>query len=205
MVVGTRSRAAHLGPDRRRPEALDAALAIVTESGTRQVSMGAIAERMGVTRPVVYACFPSRVDLVTALLEREEQYLLEGVLAAMPSGRRPDDAELVFVEGFQALLATVARRPASWRLVFDTSPGADVAERFARSRAIVADQFARLIRPSLEQWGTTDAERKLPVLVELFMSSGEGAVRALLANDDWSPAELGDFVGRAVYRALRGA
>lgn len=194
---------------------LDAALAIALEDGAREVSMGAIAQRIGVTRPVVYACYANRAELMTALLEREERYLLDGVLAALPTvppavppaGHSPGGgAEAVFVRGFQALLATVAQRPASWRLVFDPSPGPDVAERFARSRAVVAEQFAQLIRPSLQRWGTADVERKLPVLVELFMSSGEGAVRALLHEGTaWTTEELGEFVGQAVYRAVRGA
>lgn len=210
MSVGTvrahRPRAAHLGPERRRPQVLDAALELATSAGLTAVSIGAVADSLGVTRPVVYSCFADRVELLTALLEREEQYLLGGVLAAFPSGPSAEDPEALFVQGFQALLATVAERPASWRFVFDSAPGVEVAERFARSRSVVADQFAALIRPSLQYWRTTNLERKLPVLVELFMSTGEGAVRSLLANStDWTPQELGEFAGLAVYRAVRGA
>ena len=43
-------------------------------------------------------------------------------------------------------------------------------------------------------------------MIELFMSSAESAVRSLLAHDDdWTPETLGEFVGRAVHRAFRGA
>lgn len=185
---------------------LDAALVLATEGGLGAVSIGAIAERMGVTRPVVYSCFSDRVEVLTALLEREEEHLLTGVLAALASSGPADEPERLFVKGFQALLNTVAQRPASWRFIFETSPGIEVAERFARSRTVVANQFATLIGPSLKRWGTKDVARKTPVLVELFMSSGEGAVRALLNDSaNWSPDELGEFVGRAVYRALRDA
>lgn len=205
-TVSTRSRAAHLGPELRRPQALDAALAIAAESGVTAVSIGAVADRMGVTRPVVYSCFADRVELMTALLEREERYLLGGVLAALPAHRGNDDPETVFVEGFQALLNTVASRPDSWRLVFQSAPGADLAERFAASRAVVAAQFTRLIRPTLRRWRTRELERKLPVLVEFFMSSSEGAVRSLLSGETaWTPDQLGEFIGRAVYRAFRDA
>jgi len=205
-TVSTRSRAAHLGPGLRRPQALDAALAIAAEAGVTAVSIGAVADRMGVTRPVVYSCFADRVELMTALLEREERYLLDGVLAALPSRRGDDEPETVFIEGFQALLNTVAARPDAWRLVFQSAPGADLAERFAASRAVVAAHFARLIRPTLKRWRTREVERKLPVLVEFFMSSGEGAVRSLLASDGiWTPDQLGEFIGRAVHRAFREA
>ena len=53
--VRERVRAAHLGPERRRPQVLDAALKIAVERGSHAVSMEAVAQSMGVTKPVVYA------------------------------------------------------------------------------------------------------------------------------------------------------
>lgn len=209
MSVGTaegrRSRARHLGPERRRPQVLDTALAIVTEQGVAAVTIGAVAERMGVTRPVVYSCYPDRVELIAALLRREEQRLRDGVRGALPYGQ-PDAPEAVFVRGFQDLLATVAAHAGSWRVVFAANPDPAVADLFAAGRAAIAAQVAGLLRPTLRRWGTADAERKLPVLVEFFMSASEGAVRSLLRDDGgWTPAELGEFIGRAVYRAFREA
>ena len=90
MPVGTvesRSRAAHLGPERRRPQVLDAALAIAIERGVPAVTIGAVAERLDVTRPVVYSCFADRVELLHALLDRENEILLEEATAA--SAARP--------------------------------------------------------------------------------------------------------------------
>lgn len=208
MLVGTadRLRAAHLGPERRRPQVLDAALAIAVAQGVPAVTIGAIAERLNVTRPVVYSCFADRVELLRALLDRESAVLLGEVLAALPRNRADAD-EAVFVAGFQTLLQTVARRPDSWRLVMIADPDPAVAEHFRNSRKVVEDYFARLLDSTLKHWGTTDAGRKLPVLVEQFMSACEGAVRTLLRDDghDWTPATLGSFIGSAVYRAFRTA
>src|SRR5918994_4522452 len=61
-----RKRAAHLGPERRRPEVLDAALELFLEHGYDGTSMQAIAGRAGVTKPVVYACFPGKDELFRA-------------------------------------------------------------------------------------------------------------------------------------------
>ena len=72
-----RERAAHLGPERRRPQILDAALQIAAESGTAAVTIGAVATHLGVTRPVVYSCFKDRVELLAALLDREGESLRE--------------------------------------------------------------------------------------------------------------------------------
>lgn len=201
MGVG---RASHLGPERRRPQVLDAALGIAVEQGPGAVSMAAVAERMGVTRPVVYACFPTRGALLEALLEREERRLLDGVLGALPGRPSMDDPEKLVIEGFQALLTGVTAAADSWRILFDARPDPAVAARFDRARSLVAAEVTRQMRPALRAWGTADAERKLPVLVDLFMSAGESAVRSLLGSD-WNPAELGELYGRTVYAALRGA
>jgi AcrR family transcriptional regulator len=201
-----RARAAHLGPERRRPHVLDAAKEIALAGGIPAVTIGAVAERLGVTRPVVYSCFPDRIELIKALLAREEQKLLTGVLASYPTAGRYSRTQDAFIGGMRALLRTVADQPDTWRTLFWCNPGPDVAELFARGRRRVAEQFAELIEPDLDRWGTPDAKRKLPVLVELFVSMSEAAVRSLLAPDNtYTPDELGDVVGRAAYRAIRHA
>ncbi|HEX7322631.1 MAG TPA: TetR/AcrR family transcriptional regulator [Mycobacterium sp.] len=203
-VVG-RTRARHLGPERRRPQVLDAALAIAIERGVAAVTIGAVADRLRVTRPVVYSCFTDRVELLRALRDREQDVVITGALGALPRNRADAD-ESVFVQGFQALLEEVARRPDAWRLVMSADPDPAVAEDFRKGRFMLTEQFARLLRPTLKAWGTTDAERKLPVLVEQFASVCEGAIRTLLDNDqDWTPAGLGELIGAGVYRAFRSA
>ncbi|MBF6128177.1 TetR/AcrR family transcriptional regulator [Nocardia brasiliensis] len=199
-----RQRAPHLGPERRRPQVLDTALAIAVEDGIAAVTMAAVADRMGVTRPVVYACFADRVELIEALIQREESYLIDGVIEVLPP-RAVDAGETVFIEGFRALLEKAAVRPDAWRLLYG-NPDPAVADSFGRGRALAIERCTTLLRPTLRAWGTEDAERKLPVLVEQWVSAGEGAVRTLLADQDgWTPSDLGAFVGAAVYRALRRA
>ncbi len=199
-----RQRAQHLGPERRRPQVLDTALQIAVEDGIAAITVAAVAERLNVTRPVVYACYADRVELIDALLQREETYLLGGIMGALPR-RRVEADEEVFVEGFRALLETVAARPDTWKLLYG-NPDPAVANSFGRGRKLAVERCTRRLRPTLHAWGTADAERKLPALVELWVSAGEGAVRTLLAGDGaWTPDDLGAFIGAAVYRALRDA
>ncbi len=197
-------RAQHLGPQRRRPQVLDTALAIAVESGIAAVTIAAVADRMNVTRPVVYACFADRVELIGELIRREEDHLIRGLLEATPR-RAVDAGETVFVDGFRTLLEIASVRPDAWRLIYG-NPDPAVADSFGRGRALAVQRCTELLRPTLRAWGTEDAERKLPVLVELWVSAGEGAVRTLLAGaGDWDTRGLGAFVGAAVYRALREA
>ncbi|KAA1421829.1 TetR/AcrR family transcriptional regulator [Nocardioides humilatus] len=202
-----RTRAAHLGPERRRPSVLDAARAIAVDQGIGAVTIGAVAKEMGVTRPVVYSCFSDRVEMVEALLERESSALLWSVISALRSSGVAEDPEKAFVDGFRALLVGAAEHPEAWMLLLSGEPDPALSARFREARAHVREQSTAWIGPAMERWWQTpDLERKLPVLIELFMSSCESAVRSLLDDDnDWAPDDLGELVGKAVHRALRDA
>ncbi|MFM9378816.1 TetR/AcrR family transcriptional regulator [Gordonia sp. VNK21] len=203
-----RPRAEHLGPARRRPQILDTALQIACDEGISAVTVAAVAARLEVTRPVVYSCFPGRTEILSALIDREEMYLGQA-MAEILQKRRVNADEDVFIEGFQVLLAAAAHRPESWKLLYG-DPDTEVIDLFGRGRAMIVDRCATLLRPTLEVWGTDHPDVKLPILVDLWVSAGESAVRTLLGLDgvprtQLDPEELGRLVGAAVYRALRDA
>lgn len=200
-----RRRAAHLGPERRRPLVLDAALSLFVEHGYRGTSMDAIAAAAGVTKPVVYECYPGKEPLFRALLEREEGRLLGAVGEAMPRALAFDDVERLLTDGLRALLSAAAAAPDSWRVVFESQHGAEpaVARRIRRAREAVLARLRELVAAYLRAAGADDAERKAPVLAELLASLAEGGVRVLLADEgDWSPVELAAFVASV---AVHGA
>jgi AcrR family transcriptional regulator len=205
--TATRQRAAHLGPERRRPQVLDAALSVALRDGLGAVTIGAVAGEMGVTRPVVYACFDDRVEMVDALLDREREALLASVLTALRSSgvrEKPDDA---FVDGFEALLAAVDERPDSWRLLLFADPDPAVADRLRAARAVVTEAATGWIGPAMERWWSTpDLEHKLPALMELFIASCEAAARTWLdSRQKWERHQLAELYGLAVCRALSGS
>ena len=179
------------------------ALDIAVTEGISAVTVASVAERLDVTRPVIYTCFANRVELIDELVRREEDRLRQSVGAVLR--RREVDADAdVFVEGFRALLGTVVDHPNTWRLVY-ASPDAEVADYFGRGRADAVTRCTTLLRPTLLQWGMPEAqvEKKLGALVELWVSTSEGMVRTFLADDGWDPDELAEFMGNSVYRALR--
>src|SRR3954467_7173304 len=94
-----RKRAAHLGPERRRPQGLDAALGLFLERGYEGTSMEAVANAAGVTKPVVYACFQGKEELFRALLQREEERILTEIQSAF-EGADLSDPEGTLTEGF---------------------------------------------------------------------------------------------------------
>ena len=78
---------------------LDAAFELFLEHGYDGTSMDAVARAAGVTKPVVYDCFPSKEDLFTALLQREEtRDLVNATMAQLPDHYR-ESLEEKYVEG----------------------------------------------------------------------------------------------------------
>ncbi|CAM3709099.1 TetR/AcrR family transcriptional regulator [Smaragdicoccus niigatensis] len=202
-----RVRAEHLSKELRRTQLLDAALSIAVEAGVGAVTISGVAERVGVARPSAYACFTDRAELIDALLRRAEQNVTSLSIEAL-SGKHVQATASDFVSGFETVLGMVSEKPDSWRLIFAsaTDPDPAVAAMLRRTHEAVAGHYSKLLRPTLRAWGTEDLDRKLPVLVEHFVSAAEGAVRIMLrADNTWTSAGLADLIGNAVYRALRGA
>lgn len=187
---------------------LDAALRLFAERGYQGTSMEAIAEAAGVTKPVVYECFPGKEPLFRALLEREEERLLAAVASAMPAEVHLDDVEALLRAGLGALLSAAATAPDSWRVIFDSPHAGEpaVARRVRRGRDRVLARLRGLIEPYLAASGAEEPARKAPVLAEVVASVGEAAVRVLLRGDGhWTPDELADLVARVAARGPAAA
>jgi AcrR family transcriptional regulator len=203
-----RARAAHLGPERRRPLILDAALEVYVERGYKGTSMQAVADAAGVTKPVVYECYPNKDELLLALLDREEQRLMDAISQSLPSNLVSDNVEAVLAAGLTAFLAGAGQAPNSWRVVFDSgwSSGSVVAERVRRVREMVVGQLRELVRQYMVLGGVDDIERKAPVVAELIATVSESCARMLvLEHYPWTAPELATYVARVLARGLIGA
>ncbi|MFV8161726.1 TetR/AcrR family transcriptional regulator [Mycobacterium sp. 134] len=200
-AIANRARAEHLGPDRRRPQVLDTALEIAAQQGLADVTMGNVASRLGVTRPVVYACYPGRGEVLAALLDRETDEVLASLLELLPP-QRTGSIEQLFVDGFRALHSTVRERPASWRIIFGADPDPVLTAAIVRGRDRLRSQLATVMRPLLQRWQVADLDVALPMLVEVFLAICEAAVRKMLDADGDSESVAETF-GKAAYRAVR--
>lgn len=196
----SRARAAHLGPERRRPLILDVALELFIEHGYRGTSMDAIARAAGVTKPVVYSCFPSKAALFTALLDREEQRMLSHFSAALQSGIRLDDLQETLAAGFTSVLRAVEESPEAYRVVLMGRSDADpvIDERVQRGR----EQRVAALAAVAAMWlAGRLPERRMEAVTQFvgqtLVSIGEAGVRTLLAAPErWSAETLGRTLAR---------
>ncbi|MFI5696063.1 TetR/AcrR family transcriptional regulator [Kribbella sp. NPDC051586] len=194
-----RRRARHLGPERRRPLILDAALEVFSANGFAGTTMQSVADAAGVTKPVVYDSFANRDELLLALLAREEQHLVISIVAALPADPSIGTPEEHVVEGLTAFLTAVSKQPQSWRIVFGAQYGAApaVAERVRAARAFLVESLRLTLLKSLP--GVTDPDANLPVLAEMLAAMTEACARMLVVDGtDRTPAELATTVSQIV-------
>jgi AcrR family transcriptional regulator len=210
MKTGTtsqrRKRAAHLGPERRRPQVLDAALGLFLERGYEGTSMAAVAQAAGVSKPVVYACFPGKDELLRALLRREEERILEEIQSAFETADLTDP-EATLIEGFTGFLRAVAASPDVYKLIFLGEGGGNtaVARRIQRGREAQVEALSRLARRWLRD-GNGSRPQRLDATARLLGNAiaglAESGARLLLSGRDrWTPETLGRELGRLAAAA----
>jgi AcrR family transcriptional regulator len=137
-------RAEYLGPERRRPMVLDAALEIFAEGGFADASMQAIADRAGVSKAVLYDCFPGgKQEIYYALLERGEETFMGHMRSVLErTARLPVDESLR--QGLRTFLEYAEIHPHSFQVIFGDAGTRDpeVARRTQRAR----EQIVELMR-----------------------------------------------------------
>jgi AcrR family transcriptional regulator len=203
-----RRRAAHLGPEKRRPLILDSALQVYLAHGYRGTSMQAVADAAGVTKPVVYECFKNRDELLLALLSREEKRLFDAVLAALPQMPSFEDVEALIASGLTAFLTAATETPDSWRVVFESSRNSEsaVAKRVRAARDTILDRLRDLVIMYLSTIDVDDTERKAPVLAELLASICESCGRMIVVDKlPWTPEDLARYVSRLMSLGVKRA
>jgi AcrR family transcriptional regulator len=178
---------------------LDAAFKLFLERGYEGTSMEAVADAAGVTKPVVYSCYPSKDELFKALLGREEERVLAEITAALPDAARSSDLEGTLTGAFTAFLRAVAASPDAYRVIFLGEGGANaaVARRVQRGRERMIDAVALLARPLLSGGDETELDSAARLLGHLVVGLAEAGARALLSDSErWSPEALGRVLGR---------
>ena len=153
----TRSANTRLPRPARRKQLLGAAREVFVAQGYHAAAMDEIAERAGVSKPVLYQHFPGKLELYLALLDESLAELVGAVSAALDS--TSDNAERVPAT-FRAFFDYVGGADEAFRLVFESDLSNEPAVRARLERAIAecAEMVSEFIR---EDAGVSDAEAEL--------------------------------------------
>ncbi|MFG2192998.1 TetR/AcrR family transcriptional regulator [Streptomyces sp. NPDC048639] len=112
-----RPRGTRLPRRARRNQLLGAAQEVFVAQGYHSAAMDDIAERAGVSKPVLYQHFPGKLDLYLALLDQHCEALLQAVRTALAS---TSDNKLRVAATMDAYFAYVEDEGGAFRLVFES-------------------------------------------------------------------------------------
>ena len=141
----------------RRKQLLGAARQVFVAQGYHAAAMDEIAERAGVSKPVLYQHFPGKLDLYLALLDESVAELVEVVSDALAS--TTDNRDRVPAT-FRAFFEYVSGAGEAFRLVFESDLSNEPAVRARLERAIFecGTMVSEFIR---EDAGVSDDEADL--------------------------------------------
>ncbi|HEX9031273.1 MAG TPA: TetR/AcrR family transcriptional regulator [Streptosporangiaceae bacterium] len=195
----TRSAGTRLPRPARRRQLLGAAREVFVAQGYHAAAMDEIAERAGVSKPVLYQHFPGKLELYLALLDESVAELVGAVSAALAS--TTDNRQRVPAT-FRAFFDYVSGAGQAFRLIFESDLSNEPAVRARLDRAMseCAEMVSEFIR---EDAGVSNDEADL--LGMALVGMAQVSSRYWLSSDhsiDQDSAE--DLLARLAWRGISG-
>lgn len=198
-------RVLRLPRDQRRAQLLEAASEVFAAKGYHFAAMDDIADAAGVSKPVLYQHFTSKLDLYLDLLDASANRLVQVVRGALAS--TTDNAERV-VATMGAFYDFVADSDSDFRFVFESDLTGEVAvqERLDRINDEISEAIATVIA---EDTGLPPAQARL--LGVCLVGIAQVSARYWVAGDPGSREdetigleEAKHLVSTLVWRGVRG-
>jgi AcrR family transcriptional regulator len=183
----------------RRRQLLGAAQEVFVAQGYHAAAMDEIAERAGVSKPVLYQHFPGKLELYLALLDEHAEGLVQRVREALAS---TEDNKLRVERAMEAFYDFVAGEGEAYRLVFesDLRNVAPVRARVERTNQQCAEMIAQVIQ---EDTGVASDEAHL--LGMGLVGMAEVSARYWLSQRSSLPQERAESViARLAWRGIGG-
>ena len=183
----------------RRRQLLGAARDVFVAQGYHAAAMDEIAERAGVSKPVLYQHFPGKLDLYLALLDESVAELVGAVSAALAS--TTDNRERVPAT-FRAFFDYVSGAGQAFRLVFESDLSNEPAVRARLDRAMYecAEMISEFIR---EDAGVSNEEADL--LGMALVGMAQVSARYWLSSEGAFDKDLAEeLLARLAWRGISG-
>lgn len=196
-VVGTRQpeRRARMSGPQRREQLLGVGRAVFAERGYEAASIEEIAERAGVSKPVVYEHFGGKEGLYAVVIDREVRTLLEAILTALRTAEHP---RAMVESAADAFLHYIEREQDGFRILIRDAPVSSgigtlsgvIGNVAANAESILAEQFtARGYDPATAPLYARALVGMVAMVGEWWLEAGaprRPAVVAHLVNLAWN-------------------
>ncbi|WP_166427663.1 TetR/AcrR family transcriptional regulator [Nonomuraea mesophila] len=183
----------------RRRQLLSAAQEVFVENGYHAAAMDEIAERAGVSKPVLYQHFPGKLELYLALLDLHVDDMVNRCREALASTQ---ENKLRVQATFSAFFDFVSTQGEAFRLVFesDLRNVAPVRQRVERSLRECAEMVSAVIQ---EDTGCTSDEAHL--LGVGLVGMAEVSARYWVTTHGSIPKDAAEqLMARLAWRGISG-
>jgi AcrR family transcriptional regulator len=180
----------------RREQLLDTALAIVREEGTDALTLGHLAERAGVSKPIAYEHFKTRAGLLMDLYEQLDQRHAAALQRALTQ-TRPRLADVARVASAAYLDCYETLGP-EWLAISAALQGADETGAFQQK---TLDANVALYRQAFADYTQRSAE-ELRVLCVALIGAAEALTREL-GHGRITRAGAAEVLSGLIVRALK--
>jgi AcrR family transcriptional regulator len=198
-VDGARPRGARLPRRERRVQLLESALEVFVAQGYHAAAMDDIAERAGVSKPVLYQHFPGKLDLYLALLDDACDQIIDNCRQALESTQDNKQRVAATMDVFYAY---VANESGAFRLVFESDLTSEPAVRKHVDR--VTSECATMIAHVIhDDTGLPDAASRL-LAVSLVGMAQVSARFWLTEAAGIDRGEAAGLVAGLAWRGIRG-
>lgn len=176
----------------RAQQLLDTAEEVFAERGFQAASMEEIAERAGITKPILYDHFGSKDRLFAAVLERGGERLREELAAALQDARPGKDA---LQRGLLAYFRFIEERAPSWSsLLTEIASSSAAAQTLEAIRAERAAHLTALI--------AAEAPQASAATLEIIAQAIIGASERLAMQRERTPGLDAQTVARGLMQLL---
>jgi AcrR family transcriptional regulator len=192
------SRTARLPKSQRRDQLVDVARSVFVEQGYHAASMEIIAETAGVSKPLLYQHFPSKLDLYLALLDAGIDDLLAKSDASL---RDITDNKLRVIATIQTYFEFVDDPQDAYRLVFesDLTNEPQVRARLERLEREVIKRIAAVIKKD-----TGLSESQATLLGAGLHGMAQVAATNWLRDPTIPREDAAELVAMLSWRGIRG-
>ena len=172
----------------RRQQILDVTAAMVADSGFHTISIEAVANRAGISRPVVYEHFGDLAGLLEAVLTEVATRAITQLATFLPARTATDDPRELLMSALRGYLEAARSDPATWRLVLMPPEGAPelLREQIAFGRRAVVAQLAETVGAGL---GTGERSPDPEFTAWTLSALADEAARLVLTQPDEYPIE----------------
>ncbi|MEV6062596.1 TetR/AcrR family transcriptional regulator [Nocardia asteroides] len=181
---------------------LDAAVAEIGRSGYAGLSLAGVAQRAGVSKPLVYTYFHAKDQLYLACVDRAAASLGGAIESAITAAEDLSMAQRTL----DAIFVALEPRPHDWTVLFDrTHPDeGEVAEAVRAARRGIAGQAARGVADVLGAVELTDPA-DLSALTDVWMGTVTSLVAWWLRHPEQTAAQMGARSRRLIAALVAAA